>query len=146
MGHQTDLGPPRAAIGPGPGDAVVDEALPFRLMASADPSIQEAVRLGRFDPKVFGALAKPNILVPALRDHRGDVPVLIDHFLKRFCSRFNLTPLGIPSSAIEKYASYDWPGNVAELSMVIERAVSIASAAKFDGTQPCPSASVPHHR
>ena len=114
--------------------AVVGEALPFRLMASADPSIQEAVRLGHFDPKVFGALAKLDILVPALRDHSGDVPVLIDHFLKRFCSRFNLTPLGIPSSAIEKYASYDWPGNVAELSMVIERAVSIASAAKFDGT------------
>ncbi len=114
--------------------AVVGEALPFRLMASADPSIQEAVRLGRFDPKVFGALAKLNILIPALRDHRGDVPVLIDHFLKRFCSRLNLTPLGIPSSAIEKYASYDWPGNVAELSMAIERAVSIASAAKFDGT------------
>jgi DNA-binding NtrC family response regulator len=110
------------------------ERLPFRLMVSADPSIEESVRLGQFDAEAWGAVSKITIPIPALRKRRGDIPLLIDHFLKRFCRRFELEPLGIPPSAIENYSNYDWPGSVAELSMMIERAVSIASAAKFQGT------------
>jgi DNA-binding NtrC family response regulator len=111
-----------------------DKPLPFRLMASAHPSIREAVRLGRFHRRLFGLVSPLTIQIPPLRDRRGDVPVLIDHFLRRACDRLGLQRLGIPSSAIDRYTSYDWPGNVSELSMVIERAVSIASAAKFEGT------------
>ena len=112
----------------------VSEPLPFRLMVSAHPSIHATVRHGCFDATTFAAVSKLSIDIPSLRERRDDVPVLIDHFLKLFCERFELKPLGIPSSSIERYASYDWPGNVAELSMVIERAISIASVAKFDGT------------
>jgi DNA-binding NtrC family response regulator len=117
--------------------ALVDfasQAIPFRLMASAHPSIREAVRLGRFNRRLYDIVSPLTIHVPPLRDRRADVPVIIDHFLRRACERLGLQPLGIPSSAIDRYTSYDWPGNVAELSMVIERAISIASAAKFDGT------------
>ena len=110
------------------------QPLPFRLMASAHPSIREAVRLGRFHRRLFSLVSPLTIQIPPLRDRPGDVPVLIDHFLRRACDRLGLQPLGVPSSAIDRYANYDWPGNVSELSMVIQRAVSIASAAKFDGT------------
>jgi DNA-binding NtrC family response regulator len=110
------------------------QPLPFRLMASAHPSIREAVRLGRFNRRLFELVAPQTIQIPPLRDRRGDIPVLIDHFLRRACERLGLQPLGIPSEAIDRYTAFDWPGNVAELSMVIERAVSIASAAKFEGT------------
>ncbi|MGH9322073.1 MAG: sigma-54-dependent transcriptional regulator [Vicinamibacteria bacterium] len=108
--------------------------LPFRAMASAHPSILDGVRYGKFDEETFRALSKVRIQIPPLRFRRADIPLLIDHFLKRSCERFQLKPLGIPSSSIENYSNYDWPGNVAELAMMIERAVSIASAAKFDGT------------
>jgi DNA-binding NtrC family response regulator len=108
--------------------------LSLRVMASANPSIEQAVARGDFDERTFHLLSRIKIRIPALRERRGDVPVLIDHFLKVFCERFELRRLGIPSSSIENYSSYDWPGNVAELSMLIERAVSIASAAKFDGS------------
>ena len=111
----------------------VSEPLPFRLMVSAHPSIHATVRRGGFDATTFAAVSKLSIDVPSLRERRDDIPALIDHFLKRFCDRFELKPLGIPSSSIESYASYDWPGNVSELSMVIERAISTASVAKFDG-------------
>ncbi len=110
------------------------EPLPFRLMTSANPSLLPKLGERGFDPEAFDAASKITIEIPALRERRGDIPVLIDHFLKRFCERLELKPLGIPSSAIDNYSNYDWPGNVAELSMMIERAVSIASAAKFDGT------------
>jgi DNA-binding NtrC family response regulator len=113
---------------------LASRSFPFRFMASAHPSIREAVRLGRFSRRLFDILSPLTIQVPPLRDRRGDIPILIDHFLRRACERLGLQPLGIPSNAIDRYTSYDWPGNVSELSMVIERAVSIASAAKFEGT------------
>jgi len=112
----------------------LEEPAPFRVMASSHPSITSGGRRGELDPELVLALGKIRIEIPALRERRGDVPVLIDHFLKRFCARFELKALGIPPRAIDNYSNYDWPGNVAELSMMIERAVSIASAAKFDGT------------
>lgn len=112
----------------------LSEPLPFRIMASAHPSLLEAAKRGRFDEAALRALGKIRLQVPPLRMRRADIPLLIDHFLKRACERFELKPLGIPASAIENYSNYDWPGNVAELAMMIERAVSIASAAKFDGT------------
>lgn len=113
---------------------LITPPFPFRLMASAHPSIREGVRLGRFNRRLYDLLSPLTMHIPTLRDRRGDVPVLIDHFLRRACERYNLQPLGIPTKAIDHYTAYDWPGNVAELSMVIERAVSIASAAKFEGT------------
>jgi DNA-binding NtrC family response regulator len=108
--------------------------LPFRVMASAHPSLLDSVRHGKFDEETHRAVSRIRISIPPLRGRRADIPLLIDHFLKRACERFGLKSLGIPSTAIDNYSNYDWPGNVAELAMMIERAVSIASAAKFDGT------------
>jgi DNA-binding NtrC family response regulator len=108
--------------------------LPFRVVASAHPSLLDSVRMDRFDEETFRAVSKVKIQIPPLRSRRADIPLLIDHFLKRACERFQLKPFGIPSTSIENYSSYDWPGNVAELAMMIERAVGIASVAKFDGT------------
>ncbi|MGH9334382.1 MAG: sigma 54-interacting transcriptional regulator, partial [Vicinamibacteria bacterium] len=72
--------------------------LPFRAMASAHPSILDGVRYGKFDEETFRALSKVRIQIPPLRFRRADIPLLIDHFLKRSCERFQLKPLGIPSS------------------------------------------------
>ena len=113
---------------------VLSAATDFRIIASADPNIREPMNGAAFDIKTLQLIGRRTIEIPALRSRRGDIPVLIDHFLKKYCERFELQPLGIPSSAIEHYSRYDWPGNVGELSMLIERAISIASAAKFDGT------------
>jgi DNA-binding NtrC family response regulator len=115
-------------------EELLRKPLPFRVVTSAHPALLDAVRQDRFDEAAFRAVSKLKIQIPPLRARRSDIPLLIDHFLKRACERFQLKPLGIPSSAIESFSSYDWPGNVAELAMRIERAVGIASAAKFDGT------------
>jgi DNA-binding NtrC family response regulator len=112
----------------------LSQPLPFRIMASAHPSLLDSSKQGRFVEATLHSLGKIRLQIAPLRTRRADVPLLIDHFLKRACERFSLKPLGIPASAIENYSNYDWPGNVAELAMMIERAVSIASAAKFEGT------------
>ena len=111
----------------------LENPVPFRVMGSADPSIHEAVRQGDFDRRLVHQLSAVRIPIPPLRARREDIPALVGHFLRRCCDRFHLKPLGVPSHIIESYMAYDWPGNVAELSMVIERAVSIASAARFEG-------------
>jgi DNA-binding NtrC family response regulator len=117
----------------------LEAPLPFRIVASANPSIVGSVQKGAFAEDAFRSISRIRIQIPTLRARRADIPLLVDHFLKRACERSGLRPLGIPSTAIETYSSYDWPGNVSELAMWIERAVSIASAAKFDGT------SLPEH-
>src|SRR5262245_57475166 len=76
--------------------------LPFRVMASAHPSLVDSVRQDRFDEETFRAVSKVKIQIPPLRARRADIPILIDHFLKRTCERFQLKSLGIPSTAIEK--------------------------------------------
>ena len=111
----------------------LENPVPFRVMGSADPSIHEAVHRGDFDRRLFYQLSAVRIAIPPLRARRGDIPALVGHFLKRCCDRFQLKPMGVPPNIIESYMAHDWPGNVAELSMVIERAVSIASAARFEG-------------
>lgn len=111
----------------------LESPVPFRVMASADTSIHEAVHQGDFDRRLFYLLSAVRISIPSLRARRGDIPALVGHFLKRCCERSQLKPLGVPPNIIESYMAYDWPGNVAELSMVIERAVSIAAAARFEG-------------
>lgn len=114
--------------------AFVSEPRAFRLMVSAHPSIDGSVGDGDFDASTFAAVSKLRITIPPLRGRRDDIPVLIDHFLKQLCPRFGLGSLGMASSCIANYSRYDWPGNVRELAAAIERAVSIASVAKFDGT------------
>lgn len=107
---------------------------PFRLLASADPSLGERVRLGKFDRKLFERIAAFTIYLPPLRERRGDIPLLINHFLRRFSKELNLGELSLSLGSIEQLSRYHWPGNVTELAMVIESAVSVASAAKLEST------------
>src|SRR5262249_12945736 len=66
--------------------------------------------------------------VPPLRDRREDIPLLVDHFVKRFADEFNKKSVGdISSDALRKLESYAWPGNVRELKNVIERAVLLGA-------------------
>lgn len=106
----------------------------FRLLVSAEPGLVERVERGELDRRLYESVSALRIAIPPLRERRGDIPLLIDHFLRRFCDRANLRRLAVSPKAIEQLTRYHWPGNVAELAQVMERAVSIASAAKLDGT------------
>ncbi len=122
---------------------------PVRVLVSAEPTLGERVGRGDFDSRLYATVSPMTVSIPSLRERPGDIPLLIDHFLRRFCDRSNLRRLAVSPKAIEQLTRYHWPGNVAELAQVMERAVSIASAAKLDGTtlpdQLCapPAVSVP---
>jgi DNA-binding NtrC family response regulator len=71
-------------------------------------------------------LALVEIPVPALRQRRSDIPILVDHFLQLYVARHAMSPRRIDTEAMVQLWQYDWPGNVRELESVIERVVVLS--------------------
>jgi len=95
----------------------------FRLITATNKDLNGEVAGGRFRADLYYRLNIFPIYVPPLRERKEDIPHLAAHFLKLFCSRSNKTYQGIPESEMRKLMAYSWPGNIRELSNMIERAV-----------------------
>jgi len=92
-----------------------------RLIAATNADLEKLVQEGKFRADLFYRLNVIPIRLPALRQRREDIPLLADHFLKRFAG--NEEPKKLTREALEALKRYDWPGNVRELENVLERAV-----------------------
>jgi len=99
-----------------------------RLVAATNNDLAAAVRAGTFRSDLFYRLNVFPITVPPLRSRLGDLPLLIDHLVTRFCQRYGRTPTGITPQAYRAMLHHDWPGNIRELENVIERAVILVDA------------------
>jgi two-component system nitrogen regulation response regulator NtrX len=96
----------------------------FRLAASASPSIDAAVRKGRFRPDLFRRLVTSRIDLPPLRDRLEDVPALSARLLEDLSAAAGVPPRRFTQSALALLASLSWPGNLADLRGVVERVVA----------------------
>ncbi len=96
-----------------------------RIIAATNKDMEEAVGKGTFRIDLFYRLNVLPIYIPPLRERRDDVPLLADHFLKKFNSEIKKQIKGFTPEAMEALLSYIWPGNVRELENAIERAVVI---------------------
>lgn len=94
-----------------------------RVVAATNRSLHSLVQGGRFRADLFYRLSGVEIYVPPLRARREDVPLLVDHFLGR---HRRARPLVVSPAAIEALKAHDWPGNVRQLSRVLERAVALS--------------------
>ncbi len=94
-----------------------------RIIAATHRNPLDQVRRGLLREDLFYRLNVVPIVLPALRERREDIPLLIDHFLRRFASRSGQAGLKITPAAVEELQRYDWPGNVRELENLIERLV-----------------------
>ncbi|HOE18865.1 MAG TPA: sigma-54 dependent transcriptional regulator [Syntrophorhabdaceae bacterium] len=94
-----------------------------RIVAATNRNIEEEVKKGAFREDLYYRLKVVAIPLPPLRERREDIPLLIDHFLKRFNDRHNRNIKGITSEARDMLIKHDYPGNVRELENIIERAV-----------------------
>jgi Nif-specific regulatory protein len=103
-----------------------------RVVAATNQPLEEAVRNGTFRKDLFFRLQVVEIRVPALRERLSDVPILTDHFLKRFVRETGRKIRGFTPAAIKKMESYHWPGNVRELRNVVERAVALSNGPLLD--------------
>jgi transcriptional regulator with PAS, ATPase and Fis domain len=94
-----------------------------RVVAATNQSLRGQVDAGRFRTDLYYRLAGVEVTVPPLRARRGDVSLLVDHFL-RVHQRGELMTMA--ETAREALLTYDWPGNVRQLERVIERAIALA--------------------
>ncbi|MBI5835648.1 MAG: sigma-54-dependent Fis family transcriptional regulator [Candidatus Eisenbacteria bacterium] len=94
-----------------------------RLVAATNADLEKQVAEGHFRPDLFFRLNVIPVHLPPLRDRLDDIPLLVDHFLKKLALGRDGKVLSVGKDAMECLARYDWPGNVRELENVMERAV-----------------------
>lgn len=106
--------------------ATKDKAVDVRVVAATVRNIEEEVREGRFREDLFYRLNVLQIDVPALRERKEDIPLLIEHFLETHNGRLGTQIRGLTPQARKTLLAYPWPGNVRELENAVERAVVLA--------------------
>ncbi len=98
-----------------------------RVIAATNRSLGEMMREGSFRPDLYYRLDILKLNVPPLRERAGDVPLLFDHFLRVYCSRFRKPPKRTAPRVRRLLGDYAWPGNVRELMNIAERLTVIGS-------------------
>jgi len=98
-----------------------------RIVACGNNQLMEATRTGHFRQDLYFRLAVCPVNIPPLRERRGDIPVLIRHFLEIFVARYAKPLAGVSMDAVGYLLTHELPGNVAELESLIERAVILAA-------------------
>jgi DNA-binding NtrC family response regulator len=94
-----------------------------RVLAATNVNLRAAVRDRTFREDLFYRLNVVPLHVPPLRDRREDIPVLVEHFVRKIARACNRDVRGVSAGALETLTRYDWPGNVRELENVLHRAI-----------------------
>jgi transcriptional regulator with GAF, ATPase, and Fis domain len=94
-----------------------------RIIVSTSRNLMEEINKGRFREDLYYRLNVFPITIPPLRQRKNDVPLLVDHFLKKFGRKMGREITSIPREIMKVLQNYAWPGNIRELEHVIERAV-----------------------
>jgi len=91
-----------------------------RIIAATHRHLREAVATGKFREDLYYRLAFASVRLPSLRERTDDIPLLAEHFLRRFCKGL-AAPRRLGASAINRLAAHPWPGNVRDLENVVGR-------------------------
>jgi len=97
-----------------------------RFILATNQPLLELVRAGSFREDLYYRINVVSILVPPLRERSGDIPLLAEHFLAKYCAEAAKTITGFTPEASAALTRYKWPGNVRELENAIERAVVLS--------------------
>jgi formate hydrogenlyase transcriptional activator len=99
-----------------------------RVIAATNRDLKAAVAEGTFRADLFYRLAVFPLEVPALRERRPDIPLLVEYFIHRYARRAGKTIRGVDDTTMALLESYAWPGNIRELQNVVERAVIVCDS------------------
>jgi DNA-binding NtrC family response regulator len=97
----------------------------FRAIAATNKNLETLVKAGSFRPDLYYRLHVFCIDLPPLRDRREDIPLLVNHFLNKFCMATSRPAPQISAEAMDLLLRHDWPGNVRELENAVERALVV---------------------
>ena len=96
-----------------------------RVIATSHWDLAEAVAEGTFRLDLFHRLRVVHLRLPPLRQRRGDVPLLVEHYLRKYADRQQRTPIDVAPDVMTQLERYEWPGNVRELANLIEGEASL---------------------
>ena len=103
----------------------------FRLIAATNRDLNQMVKKKQFRADLYFRLNVFPIPVAPLRERKEDIPMLVHHFIRRYCLNMNKDAMKVPASEMKKLIHYDWPGNVRELENVIQRGIVLNAKGVF---------------
>jgi DNA-binding NtrC family response regulator len=106
----------------------------IRLICATNMPIYDMVARNEFRQDLLYRLNTVEINLPALRERREDIPLLVDYFLKMFSRKYKKSTTGVSAPALKKLEKYQWPGNIRELRHTLERAIILADSSMLQPT------------
>ncbi len=103
----------------------------FRVICATNRDLKSMVENGTFREDLYYRLNVVNIHVPPLRDRTGDIPQLVEYFIRKYCTSMNRLPVTIEAQALKRLQEFDFPGNIRELENMVERAIVIGNGRKI---------------
>jgi transcriptional regulator of aroF, aroG, tyrA and aromatic amino acid transport len=104
-----------------------------RVITATHRDLESLVKSGQFREDLFYRLHVIPLQIPPLREHKDDIPILARHFMNMLGPQLDKAELSLDPAALEKLMGYDWPGNIRELSNVIERAICLCEGNVITG-------------
>jgi len=103
-----------------------------RVIAATNRNLEQLSKTGQYRPDLFYRLNVFPIHMPALREREGDIPLLVQYFVRRFAANLGRKIEKIPERMMSALQRYQWPGNIRELEHVIERAVILSEGDELE--------------
>jgi phosphotransferase system HPr (HPr) family protein len=104
----------------------------IRIVAATHRDLNQMVKEGEFREDLYYRLNVLPVTLPSLRERKDDIPLLVEHFLKKLSEKLEKKNKTITKRAIRHLYNYDWPGNVRELENIIERVINMADGDVID--------------
>jgi DNA-binding NtrC family response regulator len=102
-------------------------AVDVRILAATNRRLSDEVAAGRFRKELYYRLQVVEIALPPLREHKGDIPGLVTHFIETLAPQLGVEPIQVSDAEMDYLRQYHWPGNVRELRNLIERSLILGS-------------------
>jgi transcriptional regulator with PAS, ATPase and Fis domain len=103
-----------------------DIQVDVRVISATHVDIHQAIAEKKFREDLYYRLNVVNVALPPLRQRSEDIPLLVEHFLKKYAVRMRKDVRAVAPAAMEQLLSHSWPGNVRELENAIQRAIAVA--------------------
>jgi two-component system, NtrC family, response regulator PilR len=114
-----------------PVGGVAEREVDVRVVAATNRDLETEVEKGTFRQDLYYRLNVIQVRMPPLRERREDVPLLVDHFVKKFSAEHAHPITGVDADAMAALTAHNFPGNVRELENLVERAVTLASVGRI---------------
>jgi two-component system NtrC family response regulator len=115
--------------------ATAPRKVDIRLIFATNRNLEGLVAARSFREDFYYRIFVYPILLPPLRERKGDIPLIAEHFLRHYSRQMNKTLKGFDAEAEARLANYDWPGNVRQLRNVIERAVILCESDRLTASE-----------